>query len=1765
MNRRLLTYLRRVLQTLVFFGIFSIFFVGPFVLKESVVKDEITSYQPVSVSDMNGADPHGMFYSITTGRFLPDGSVTVTTPPGGAVTGNGSGSLGSYLWSMTTPNTAGVYSMTITPPPGFTTSATCTPSGVSLDPTGFPNPYYVGSQIALNGYYLDSAGCPAVYYTSFNLVSTDPVVYYNNIPLIPPEFCTGTSITGTAFSDYDVDGALDPGEPGMPSVTILAHTADGFLNACRTNADGSYGFDVTAGTSVRIEAIDFVSSTQPGPYGTDSRTPLFFATSPASGMHIGFVTNTSAVVQFGDRVWNDVDRDGIQDPGEPGIPGVTVNIMNGSEPPTIYGTSTTDVDGRYIFGGINNANVSSSLVYGTTYQIGIRQTDSALSLYSPSPVNQAYDTRDSDLTTAGLPANFFKIIVTSGLLTVNNHTADFGFFTSSSASSVNLVLTKTASITTTTPSSTISYRLSYSNSGTATATGTIITETVPTGTVFSSALSTGTWSCANGAVAGTSCTTTIGSVTTSTSASTTFAVTVLGSYEGMVTNTARITDNGASGADTNTANNTSTLAITVSGDPDLTVTTTADVGATTPGNSISFTISYANTGTIEATSTILTETVPTGTLFSSASSTGTWSCADGSVAGTVCTSTIGVLPISATGTRVFTVTTLGTYEGTVTNTVSIADSGTRGADLNSADNTAVQAVTVSGDPDLSVTNTPNVSSAAAGSTILFTIGYANSGTIQATGTVITETVPVGTTFVSAQSTGSWSCTDGAAAGTSCTLTLGPLAVTSTGSYVFAVTVQSGFSGTVSNVVTIADDGTRGTDMDTSNNTATATVTVPAPATSSPNRGTLPLPPTLPTGTISMAPCIPTSTASLTIHSVRATRIAISNESSFAGIVWQQIRGDTVIIPDWRLLPGDGPRTVYVRFRTSAGLMSSVVFATTYVDKATRCTVPALYTDITSSGSNNSSSSGSSGTATNGGGTSNGTSSGSTQNGTSANGSSQSGTSQSGTSTNGSSSSGTGNGTSGGTSSDGNSTTSNSSSGQSGSGTGTGQNGSAGSSDGQSSQGQQSSDTIIPPATQPSTVPGAVARGPVAATISSTQPIVFGQVLSAICEYNCTAMTYDLYIVNPDGTERHMDSPYAKVVRYSTSTERVLFEDSEHIDKDYNDLVVEVQKDCADKTISVKALFLEALWHHKIRIKIFEHLVEQADILLWPDSHKAIGEGKVVGGDSSRSECAPPRTQESIASSTIVALMTDTRIARGTLPVLSPDHVLMSLAGDVVTLGIRGEGLVDQGVYLIELAYNGITQALSYNLDENTYTTDVTMPPAGEYEGSILVHYRDTTNTTPIRIRSVPPGIVRDETQNMPLGGVSVSLYDAARGTLWSGGQFGQQNPLTTTASGTYGFVVPNGTYYLVAEKEGYARVQLPSVVVTDNILNSSLTLLPVPVSPSLESSVRETVAMVFEKLQDFADNPMVEQVTKEVIIPVAAAAPVVAMAPALSTTATPLFAYIFLQPVLFVGRGKRKEWGVIYNSLTKLPIDLATVRLVSAETGKVVQSRVTDEHGRYMFSVGPGMYSLQVIKDGFTSPSKLLESVARDGELTDIYHGEMVAVEEEGVVLSFHIPIDPIGADVTPHRVVWQKRMHVIQHAVALSGIGVLLLSATIIPLWYIAILIALQLVVYTLFRRYVVPKKPKQLGLVSDASSGKPLSKTFVRLYDTEHNRLLDSTMTDSNGRYGFLVGPNAYYLTFDRSGFEHQVIHVESLRGHSGDELFITEEVVLQREKKS
>ncbi len=87
---------------------------------------------------------------------------------------------------------------------------------------------------------------------------------------------------------------------------------------------------------------------------------------------------TTLYAGIGDFVWFDDNRDGIQDLGEPGVPGVIVHLMDCEG--NVLATDTTDSDGFYWFGDLTpgNYNIQFELPDGFMFSPQDQGSDDAL-------------------------------------------------------------------------------------------------------------------------------------------------------------------------------------------------------------------------------------------------------------------------------------------------------------------------------------------------------------------------------------------------------------------------------------------------------------------------------------------------------------------------------------------------------------------------------------------------------------------------------------------------------------------------------------------------------------------------------------------------------------------------------------------------------------------------------------------------------------------------------------------------------------------------------------------------------------------------------------------------------------------------------------------------------------------------------------------------------------------------------------------------------------------------------------------------------------------------------------------------------------------------------------------------------------------------------------------------------------------------------------------------------------------------------------------
>jgi hypothetical protein len=149
-----------------------------------------------------------------------------------------------------------------------------------------------------------------------------------------------------------------------------------------------------------------------------------------------------APLEIGDRVWIDDNANGIQDPDEKPLPGVSVKLY-APDMTTLLATAITNADGNYYFSNASSGPLSGPYaVYGveglkpntTGYKLRIDMTQPTIAgnnyvltqanADGHNDNNNKTDLRDSDAITSGKNA---EIMFDSGAAGHNNHTLDFGF------------------------------------------------------------------------------------------------------------------------------------------------------------------------------------------------------------------------------------------------------------------------------------------------------------------------------------------------------------------------------------------------------------------------------------------------------------------------------------------------------------------------------------------------------------------------------------------------------------------------------------------------------------------------------------------------------------------------------------------------------------------------------------------------------------------------------------------------------------------------------------------------------------------------------------------------------------------------------------------------------------------------------------------------------------------------------------------------------------------------------------------------------------------------------------------------------------------------------------------------------------------------------------------------------------------------------------------------------------------------------------------
>ncbi len=204
-------------------------------------------------------------------------------------------------------------------------------------------------------------------YANVGLVTTDQEVTDSDpshyIGFVPEEPAVDIE---KATNGEDADAPTGPQVPTGSTVTwtyVVTNTGNVTLTGVTVTDDQGVAVScpqttLAVGQSMTCTASGTATGGQYGNVGLVTTDQEVSDSDPSHYFGLGAI---------GDRVWNDVNDNGIQDPGEAGVAGATVRLFD-ADSDKLLAVTTTDADGKYLFEGLARGNYYLVFVLPADYE-----------------------------------------------------------------------------------------------------------------------------------------------------------------------------------------------------------------------------------------------------------------------------------------------------------------------------------------------------------------------------------------------------------------------------------------------------------------------------------------------------------------------------------------------------------------------------------------------------------------------------------------------------------------------------------------------------------------------------------------------------------------------------------------------------------------------------------------------------------------------------------------------------------------------------------------------------------------------------------------------------------------------------------------------------------------------------------------------------------------------------------------------------------------------------------------------------------------------------------------------------------------------------------------------------------------------------------------------------------------------------------------------------------------------------------------------------
>src|SRR5207244_2581809 len=263
------------------------------------------------------------------------------------------------------------------------------------------------------------------------------------------------------------------------------------------------------------------------------------------------------------------------------------------------------------------------------------------------------------------------------------------------------------------------------------------------------------------------------------------------SLTGTLSNTATVA--APSGVtDTNLGNNSSTDTDQLTPEADLSITKDDGAATAVPGTNDTYTVTVTNSGPSTVTGATVSDVLPAGTTFVSATNGATYDAGTNTVSFTT-----GTLASGDMTSFQLTVFISPSLTGTLSNTATVAaPSGV--TDTNLGNNSSTDTDQLTPEADLAITKDDGMTTAVPGTNDTYTVTVTNSGPSTVTGATVSDVLPAGATFVSATNGATYDAGTNTVSFTTSTLASGDMT-----SFQLTVFISPSLTGTLSNTATVA--------------------------------------------------------------------------------------------------------------------------------------------------------------------------------------------------------------------------------------------------------------------------------------------------------------------------------------------------------------------------------------------------------------------------------------------------------------------------------------------------------------------------------------------------------------------------------------------------------------------------------------------------------------------------------------------------------------------------------------------------------------------------------------------------------------------------------------------------------------------------------------------------------------------------------------------------------------------------------------------------